>query len=468
MDEGSTVSVDHSVEESSIRDKVEQSERELDGLLQGLHEIDAELEALAQKKHRYDLLSDICHSLKELDNIGAAGLFWEEHNASEDQATRLRYAQEKIDGFCGEFTDLEERRDAIVDKIGDRNHELDVLHYDLQDVIEREESRQNEWLVERDPDDLPNRAQVMPWARGGEEDQRFRKSVSTSLAASIALAFVLSMIAVPIIDKATKAELPERVAKLVRKERTPPPPPPVEQPVIPEEQIPEPEKELVEELVPDATKQPVVADAAQPDTREQVKSKGILAFRDNFAARADARTTAQLGSQARLTSAGENSVGRPTRMMVTTSAPGSSGGINLSDISRDTGGGGGDMAGVALTRVASSIGGGDGPDRPLASGVSAGRTDEEIQIVFDRYKASLYRLYNRELRNDPTLRGQIVLRLTIEPDGSVSFCEMQSSDMGAPALAGQIVNRVSTFDFGAKEDIVAITIIYPIDFLPAG
>ena len=153
--------------------------------------------------------------------------------------------------------------------------------------------------------------------------------------------------------------------------------------------------------------------------------------------------------------------------MVTKSAPGSSGGINLSNISRDTGGGGGDMAGVALTRVASSIGGGDGPDRPLASGVSAGRTDEEIQIVFDRYKASLYRLYNRELRNDPTLRGQIVLRLTIEPDGSVSFCELQSSDMGAPALAGQIVNRVRTFDFGAKEDIVAITIIYPIDFLPA-
>ena len=466
MDDGSTVSSEHTFEESSIRDKVERSERELDGLLEGLHKVDAELEALAQKKHRYDLLSDICRSLEELDNIGAADLFWEKHSAADDQAARLRYAQDKIDGFCADFTELEERRDFIVGRVGDQNHELDVLHYDLQDVIEREESRQNEWLVERDPDELPHRAQVMPWARGGEEDLRFRKSVSTSLAASFAIALVLSMIALPIIDKATKPELPERVAKLVRKERTPPPPP-IEQPVIPDEQIPEPEKELVEELVPDAAKQPVVADAVQPDTREQVKSKGILAFRDNFAARADARPTAQLGSQARLRSAGENSVGRPERMMVTKSAPGSSGGINLSNISRDTGGGGGDMAGVALTRVASSIGGGDGPDRPLASGVSAGRTDEEIQIVFDRYKASLYRLYNRELRNDPTLRGQIVLRLTIEPDGSVSFCELQSSDMGAPTLAGQIVNRVRTFDFGAKEDIVAITIIYPIDFLPA-
>ena len=73
----------------------------------------------------------------------------------------------------------------------------------------------------------------------------------------------------------------------------------------------------------------------------------------------------------------------------------------------------------------------------------------------------------RELRQDPTLRGQLVLRLTIEPDGSVSMCELHSSSMDAPQLAAQVVERVKLFDFGAKEDIVAITIIYPIDFLPA-
>jgi hypothetical protein len=160
-------------------------------------------------------------------------------------------------------------------------------------------------------------------------------------------------------------------------------------------------------------------------------------------------------------------VGRTERLMVTTSAPGSSGGINLASISRDVGGSGGQgIDGVQVMRVASTIGGAEGPDRPLSAGASAGRTDEEIQIVFDRYKAALYRLYNRELRKDPTLRGQIVLRLTIEPDGSVSMCKLQSSDMGAPVLADEVVNRVLTFDFGAKTDIVAMTIIYPIDFLP--
>ena len=290
----------------------------------------------------------------------------------------------------------------------------------------------------------------------------------------IAAGWLFNSVDLSIPERADLIEVPERVAKLVREELPKPKPEP--EPIM-EEPEPEPEPEEPElaeetppepEVVPEAVEQPVVAESAPVDTKEQVKSKGILAFRESFAKRADLDTNAKLGSQARLSTAGEDSVGRPERSMVTTSAPGSSGGINLSSISRDVGGGGGDgIEGVAVSRVASSIGGGEGPARPLSAGATAGRTDEEIQIVFDRYKASLYRLYNRELRKDPTLRGQLVLRLTIEPDGSVSLCEVQSSDMDAPALSQQVVERVRTFDFGAK-DVGAMTIIYPIDFLPAG
>jgi hypothetical protein len=189
---------------------------------------------------------------------------------------------------------------------------------------------------------------------------------------------------------------------------------------------------------------------------------------------AERRPAAQLGSAARVSNAGAGDNRLPTRSLVTSLAPGSSGGINIASLSRGLGGPGGEggagggLAGVTTTRVGDSIGGGGGGGgRPLAGGGGvAGRTDEEIQIVFDRYKAALYRLYNRELRNDPTLRGQMVLRLTIEPDGTVSFLELQSTDMKAPNLAAQVLERVRTFDFGAK-DVAAITIVYPIDFLPA-
>jgi hypothetical protein len=155
--------------------------------------------------------------------------------------------------------------------------------------------------------------------------------------------------------------------------------------------------------------------------------------------------------------------------MVATRAPGSSGGINVAALSRGVvGGGGGEIVGVEVGRATSSIGAGRGQDRPLSGdGPGLGRTDEEIQIVFDRHKAALYRLYNRELRRDPTLKGQMLLRITIEPDGSVSLCELKASDMDAPKLAGQVVGRVKSFDFGAKEGVSALTILYPIDFLPA-
>ena len=456
-------------DEARLRDQVEQSERIMKVLQRDLRDIDNELDELAKRTHQYDIVLGICASLEKLEEMGAADLFWDQAN-EQDSADHLRYARNKIEAFGDEIAEVENRRQTVLDKIGEQNSELDYLHYDLRDAIEREESRRNEWVVQRAANDPQYREQVMPWARGCEEDERYRKTLGASVLLSLLLGVLISLIDLPVPDLATLQKVQDRVANLVREEL--PPPPPVEAPVIPEE-LNDPEPELAEEvaeeleLFPENTEEPMVADVEQPDTKEQVRTKGILAFRDSFANRANARPSAQLGSQARISKAGEDAVGRPERAMVTTSAPGSSGGINLSSISRDVGGGGPGIEGVAVSRVASSIGGAEGPDRPLSAGAFAGRTDEEIQIVFDRYKAALYRLYNRELRKDPTLRGQIVLRLTIEPDGTVSMCEVQSSDMNAPALSEQVVDRIRNFDFGAKEGIVAMTIIYPIDFLPA-
>lgn len=469
------MSVDRSQEEQALLGKVEQSEQVIGDLQRDLQAVDVELGELTRHDQEYDLLARICSSLEELEHLGAGKLFWDGVAADANPDDTIDNARRKIDAFGDTRSRIEERRQSIVEKITGQNETLQLLHDDLLDAMEEEDQRRNEWLIEREASEPPLRIQVMPWARGCEEDADFRRSLGASLVASILLALLVSVIDIPIPERSAIIEVPERIAKLVREERKlPPPPEAVEEPVIPEEQPPEPELAEVEppEELPEAVQQPVVADAKQPDTREQVKSKGILAFRDSFAKSASLRPAAQLGSQARLSNAGSNAVGRPERSMVTTSAPGSSGGINLGDISRGVGGGGGGIGagigGVEVGQVASSIGGGEGfGDRPLAGGSSAGRTDEEIQIVFDRYKAALYRLYNRELRKDPTLRGQVVLRLTIEPDGSVSLCQLQSSDMGAPVLAQQVVDRVRTFDFGAKEGIAAMTIIYPIDFLPA-
>jgi hypothetical protein len=229
----------------------------------------------------------------------------------------------------------------------------------------------------------------------------------------------------------------------------------------------------------------------EPKPESNVGKAGILALKEKFASLAQDTVVAPLGADARHVAADD--VGRPSsRSMLTSNAPGSSGGINLASLSRSVGGGGGGggggnggggvggrgtgadggggagYGGVGVGRAVSPITPITGIDRPKArSGLGPSRTDEEIQIVFDRYKASFYRLYNRELRNNPALKGQMVLRLTIEPDGSVSMCALVSTDMDAPDLATQVVGRVRTINFGAKEGVQAVTIVYPIDFLPA-
>ena len=215
------------------------------------------------------------------------------------------------------------------------------------------------------------------------------------------------------------------------------------------------------------------ADATPPEPN--IGRAGILAFKEQFASLTQDQNAPRLGSDARYAAADE--VGQASsHSVLTTNTPGSSGGIDAGSLSRNVGGGGGRGGGgggmggpgVQVARAKSSIAGIGGGDRPKAhSGLGASRTDEEIQIVFDRYKSAFYRDYNRTLRINPTLQGKMVLRLTIEPDGSVSMCQLQSSDMDAPDLVTQVVNRVKTINFGAKDGVQAVTISYPIDFLPA-
>jgi hypothetical protein len=161
---------------------------------------------------------------------------------------------------------------------------------------------------------------------------------------------------------------------------------------------------------------------------------------------------------------------------------GSSGGISNAGVSRNVGsgnvdriggggigkgGGGGNGNGTGFARVESGIADLQESSRPLSDGVAPGRTDEEIQIVFDRYKATLYRIYNRELRKDPTLRGKMLLRISIETSGAVSMCKVESTDLASPELVAKIVERIKRFNFGPKEGVPKMTILYPIDFLPA-
>lgn len=263
--------------------------------------------------------------------------------------------------------------------------------------------------------------------------------------------------------------------------------PKMPQPVAPRHAAAPPMSAPVAMETPGLPEGPKDVPVAEPPQAKVGKS-GILAFKDQIASLAQDKTTPRLGADARYGAAVDASPSSSRTLYLLNSVPSRSGGIDASSLTRNVGGGGGgsggggNMQGLAVGRETSPLAGiGGGGGKALGSGGSGGagadasgrggpgaaRTDEEIQIVFDRHKASFYRLYHQELRNDPTLKGQIVLRLTIEPDGRVSMCTLQSTDMHAPQLAAEVVDRVREINFGAKEGVAALTIVYPIDFLPA-
>lgn len=476
----------HPEEQASLRQDLRQARAHLDELVHALHGIDASLDGLEAERQKYTLLETAADALAKLDGLGGAALFWGGRDVGIPVAEHLRQVQSRIDEFAKQLALVEERRQTMLEEIELAQDRADVFAGHILDAQRIAEEKKLEWVIEREPRALPIHAVVMPWARGQEDDRRFRRTLLAALVASGLFGLLLPLIEIPLPERWEILEEQERLTQLVREEL---PVPPV---VVAEEKPVEPE--AAEEAAPssDDSEAPLLADKAQPEsnpapaaTKQAAGSKGILAFREKFSGLASNEAVERLGSNARIQDPTAVSDGLPERSLVTSQAPGASGGINVAALSRGTGGTGTQLSGVAVTRATSTLGTGSGngngngtgngtsgngrgSDRPLAGSSAANtRTDEEIQIVFDRYKSALYRLYNRELRRDPTLKGQMVLRLTIQPDGSVSFCEVKSTDMKAPDLASQVVERVKTFDFGAKPGIAAVTIVYPIDFLPA-
>jgi len=426
-----------------------------------LREVEGELQDLAPQRERHQLVVEACAALEKLAAVGGDTLFWGAETSSERATEHVQAARARVAQLGEWFAHMEGRQAALRDQIKQHSDTIDAIERALFEVQYEEEQLSYEWEIEREIDEKPRKA-LLSWAYNGEDDKRFRKSAWLALLVTLLLSAIVAQITLPPLV-VNGQEVPQRVVRLLEEKKIPPPAP-VEMPK-PKVRV---EKKPVEQPVQVAKAEPKVEELAPKEP--EVKDQGILAFRERLAAANDDQVVGRLGSKASI----DNSdyAGRAQRSMLTTSAPGSSGGINLASLSRGVGrgnGNGGGMAGVAVTRASSAIAsvGKPGGDRPVAGDVGvAGRTDEEIQIVFDRYKSALYRLYNKELRRDPTLKGQVILKLTIEPDGTVSLCELKSSDMNAPELTAQVVDRVKGFDFGAKP-VPAITILYPIDFLPA-
>jgi len=310
---------------------------------------------------------------------------------------------------------------------------------------------------------------LMPWELSADVDTHFRRIVITSLAVFLLLGVVMPYLPLPE-TISTPVEEPEpRLATLIF-EVKPVPPKPVQKPKLPEpiKQVktkkPAPKKPVPPKVVKATPKPAPVKPKVSP--RKQAEQAGLLAMKDALADMRQNTVTSSLKKTRNLSQAGGKA--RTTdRAVLTSGTTRSSGGIQTASLSRNTGGGQ-QLAGRATTQVHSPSGNASGEDTAGSrrGERSAGRSIEEIQMVFDRNKGAIFSVYNRALRKDPSLQGKVVLELTIAPSGKVTRCVLVSSELQDAILGKKISQRVKLFNFEAK-DVSEVTITYPIEFLPA-
>jgi hypothetical protein len=449
--------------------------------LQGeLHVVEEELNTYSAERQRFDALRDICNAFDKLTDLKAENLFWEGISQGKVAAEHLERVRSRVSRFEGEISGILEKQKSLQEQINQCLDELDILNDELREAYEREEQRKEEFVIEREPSPIPLHPMIMPWTKELESERRFRRAILVALLLCFLFGTLFSLVTVPLPDRSTTVpQIPERLVQMVKKE--PPKPAPVQKtlPKQKEEEVKEAKKESKpkpDQQKPENTPKVAVAENTEAAARKKAEGVGVLKFKNAFADLMKDTPVAKLGTEAHLDNPSPRASGQAVaqRSLVSIQAKdGSSGGIGNAGVSRNIGNGnvnrlasGGN--GVGFVRVESNISDLKETSRPLSDGPGPGRTDEEIQIVFDRYKAALYRIYNKELRKDPTLQGKVLMRISIESNGEVSMCKVESTDLASPELVAKIVERIKQFNFGPKEGVPKITILYPIDFLPTG
>lgn len=279
------------------------------------------------------------------------------------------------------------------------------------------------------------------WDLSEDDDRRFRRILSAA-----AVPALIMGIAIPFFQLtgqlAGGGEMIKRYAKLLPAA-----------PVTEQAEEPKPEVKTQAKPKPQLTQEQKVV-RAQKKVAKMLQSLNDLQNLTDVSVNADPLTS----------SVQRSPTGRSTTAL---SSASTSGGIGETRVveRKESGTGLGERR---TTVVESPVG--EGPKRDEAGLAGdkriAGRTLEEIQLVFDRSKGAFYTMYTREQRTRPDMVGKMVVRLTIAASGAVTRATLVSSELGNPEFERKVIARMLLLDFGGK-DVGEFTIDYPIVFFPA-
>lgn len=311
----------------------------------------------------------------------------------------------------------------------------------------------------------PSPSTELPWESSVEEDRRFKRILRGLIVVVILLGLAIPFIPLPEISRDAERELPPQLARVILEEEPPPPPEPEPEPE-PEQEEPEPEPEP-EESEPEEPAEPEPEPEPEPtptrveQARETASRSGLMQHRDELMAMRDTLDTNRV-EQAELNE-GQAEAERTERNRIESQTQADSGGIETEQLSRDTGAG--ELAERESTQVESATEPAARESESGGSGEIAARSDEDIRQVIDQHMGAIFSIYNRALRQDPTLQGKLVVHMVIEPSGEISEARIESSELDSEELEQRLLGRILLISFPA-EDVTVTRVNYTFDFLP--
>ena len=460
------------VQLQQLNQQIDTAQKHLSELLNKNSNNQELLDSMQQQSDLQQSLNTIVEHAEKVERFGGSSLLWgEDCNAEQARKNRQRLTA-IVQNHDKQLSLAQHLHTKLQDEIAELKPVIDALLAQKEILLEDISAQQDEYLIERKITRRTSATYTLPWSDQREDAIRLKAVMFIILCLASILAYLVATWDIPKQDQVEFIRIPERIARLLMEKAALSPPAAIKK------------KKPEEEIKPTET-----VDAKSTVEKEKVARKvaektGLLAFKTDFAEIMDVSSDFKLGKQAAIitkksagyrSNGGGNGGGNSGRSLVTssinlTTADTLNTSVQRTEISNDN-----SLKKVAFSHIEGMINKETGSEsiseardqQQKRQSAKPARGDEEIQLVFDRYKDSLYRIYNRELRKKPLLRGKLVLRLTIEASGVVSSCIIDSSDLAAAELEKKIIARVLRFNFGEKPGAAALTILYPIDFLPA-
>lgn len=299
----------------------------------------------------------------------------------------------------------------------------------------------------------------LSWSPQSKTDHRFNIFVVTIVSFALFVGFIFSSIELPPQPRKLVVPVPERIAKFLTQKPKPKVVKPKPKP------LPKPKpKARVKKKAPDKAKKNKPLTKAMKKARKKAETSGLLALNNELADLMDTSAVDAMVSGRR--KKGNTRAAKLDNKILTRGTGVGSGGVGSGQqvlVSGST-----RLSQKELKNFRQSLLAKNSVKKPNKTAATRAsiRLEEQVTYTLDQNKSKFYSLYNRARRKNPSLKGKLILEITINPSGTVANVRVVASELNDSSLESRIVARVRQLNFGSsgKEKI---TVTFPIEFIPS-